>query len=131
MGAGVQISDLHACDQWMTSSQPLLGIFVTVAQVNLTRTSCQGLAIPGSTHKKRATPSNLFLGKQSDGDGPGVEAGRSEESVVLTVGSGFGHGLAKAVEIGRREELEVPVAVFAGRLPVTWKSVRAYQLVFS
>lgn len=36
-----------------------------------------------------------------------MEAGRSEESVVLTVGSGDGCGLAKAVEIGRSEELEV------------------------
>lgn len=60
-----------------------------------------------------------------------MEAGRSEESVVLTVGSSDGRGLAKAVEIGRREEMEVPMAVFTGRLPVTWKGVRAYQLVFS
>lgn len=60
-----------------------------------------------------------------------MEAGRSEGSVVLTVGSGDGRGVAKAVETGRREELEMPGAVFAGRLPVTWKGVRAYQLVFS
>lgn len=115
---------------------PCYGFLSPVAQVTLICISCQGLAIPASTHKKRMTPSNLFLGKQagglhSVGGGPSVEAGRSEESVVLTVGSSDGHGLAKAVEIGRREEMEVPVAVFADRLPVTWKGVRAYQLVFS
>lgn len=35
------------------------------------------------------------------------------------------------MERGKREELEVPVAVFAGRVSVTWKCIRAYQLVFS
>lgn len=82
-------------------------------------------------HSIQPIPWEADWGLHSVGGGPSVEAGRSEESVVLTVGSSDGHELAKAVEIGRREEMEVLVAVFADRLPVTWKGVRAYQLVFS
>lgn len=39
--------------------------------------------------------------------------------------------MAKAAERGRRKKLEVPVAVVAGRLPVTWKDVWAYHLAFN
>lgn len=55
-----------------------------------------------------------------------MEAGRSEGICGTHYGDGL--GLAKA---GKREELEVPVAVFAGRFSVTWKCILVCQLVFS